>query len=112
MNSNNFSKPIPELITKNEFESLSYGTLVRYKCHFDLEVASDKITDRSSLQEAVVKHFNEMQVNPKEVIDQFLQLEKDMNSQAFNNTRKSMRNQEKAEKYNITRVLESFKKGN
>ncbi len=101
-----------EILKASDFEKLNYGSLVRYKCFFNLNVDIDNIDNKIELSKAVSKHFAKLEVNPKEVIEQFLQIEKDLSILNTNSSaRKSIRNQEKVEKYNINKVLDSFKQG-
>jgi len=101
-----------ELLKATDFEKLNYGSLVRFKCFFNLNVDIENIDNKLELSKAVSKHFAKLEVNSKEVIEQFLQIEKDLSILNTNSSaRKSIRNQEKVEKYNINKVLDSFKQG-
>ena len=98
-----------EILKSSDFDGLSYGSLVRYKCYFNIEMNKDIIDNKNEIAKSVSKHFAKLEVNPKEVIEQFMQIDKDLSIMNGVNARKSVRNQEKAEKINISKVLDSFK---
>lgn len=106
--------------SKIDFSKLSVGALIRYKCHFNLEVSVDNLTNKEFISDIVSQHFSNINIDPEEVIESFMAIEKDtsshlnntINSSANGNnhiTRKSARNQEKAEKQTINKLLENFK---
>lgn len=98
-----------EILKASDFDGLSYGSLVRYKCYFNIEMDKENIDNKGEIAKFVSKHFAKLEVNPKEVVEQFMQIEKDLSIMNGINARKSVRNQEKAEKINISKVLDSFK---
>ena len=63
-----------------KFDKLTFGTLRRYQYFFGLDKRTDRpfIEDMDRLIESVEEHFsNELQVDPKDVIFQFLSTKKD-----------------------------------
>lgn len=99
-----------EILKNIEFEKLSFASLARYKCYFNIDIDSKDIDNKQVLAKEIALHFSKMEVNPKEVIDNFMQIEKDLSILNNSTTRKSIRHQEKIEKSNISKILDNYKK--
>ena len=99
-----------EILKSIEFEKLSFASLVRYKCYFNIQIDNKDIDNKSVLAKEIASHFSKMEVNPKEVIENFMQIEKDLSILNNSTSRKSIRNQEKIEKNNISKILDNYKK--
>lgn len=85
-----------KLLKETDFESLlSYGTLVRYKNFFEIKQNEEDLYKKEVLARLVSDHFNELELNDHEVLENFLKIDKDTNLINNQNTRKSARNQEK-----------------
>jgi hypothetical protein len=84
-----------------KLENLSFGTLRRYQTFFNL---ADETKDKNELLKLIQDHFENLEVNPDNVIENFVAIEKDQNNEKNNSIRKSIRFQEK----NMTKFLDSF----
>ena len=86
-----------------KFEKLSYGTLRRYQTYFNIK--DDKNSkDKNEIAKLVKKHFINMEIDYDRVLDTFVKIEKDQNSDKNNAIRKSIRFQEK----NIGKFLDNL----
>ena len=83
-------------ITYDDFLNLPLGTLIRYKCFFEIE--QDK-TKKEVLAKTIFEHFNKFTIDEENVIKTFIKLEKDNTMLNQNSgTRRSMRNMDKPDK--------------
>lgn len=90
------------LLTPN-FGKMSYGTLRRYQSFFNIK-DEPFLRNKQNLAELVKNHFMNYTVETERVLDSFMKIEKDQNSEKNNVLRKSTRFQEK----NMSRFLDNF----
>ena len=88
------------------FEDLPDGALRRYQEYFSLRGENGSfIKSREELIETIKKHFNEMEIDEKNVIETFISIEKDTTNEKNQTIRKSLRQLEK----NVVKFLESLR---
>ena len=88
------------------FEDLPDGALRRYQEYFSLRGENGSyIKSREELIETIKKHFNEMEIDEKNVIETFISIEKDTTNEKNQIIRKSMRQLEK----NVVKFLDSLR---
>lgn len=85
------------------FEKLSYGTLRRYQAFFNIK-DEKKSLDKNDIVELVKSHFTNFEIDSDRVLESFMKIEKDQNTDKNNALRKSTRFQEK----NMTKFLDNF----
>jgi len=85
------------------FEKLSFGTLRRYQEFFNLQ-DEKKSKEKNEIIELVKNHFINFEIDYDRVLESFMKIEKDQNTEKNNALRKSTRFQEK----NMTKFLDSF----
>ena len=88
------------------FEDLPDGALRRYQEYFSLRGKNGSyIKSREELLDTIKKHFNELEIDEKNVIETFISIEKDQTNEKNNTIRKSLRQIEK----NVVKFLESLR---
>jgi hypothetical protein len=98
-NSNNNNSKI----AISKFDDLSYGTLRRYQAFFDIKDET-KTQDKKLIADLLKGHFNKLEIDTDRVLESFMKIEKDQNSDKNNSLRKSSRFQEK----NMNKFLDNF----
>ena len=88
------------------FEDLSDGALRRYQEYFSLRGENGSyIKSREELIDTIKKHFDELEIDEKNVIETFISIEKDQTNEKNNTIRKSLRQLEK----NVIKFLDSLR---
>ena len=88
------------------FEDLPDGALRRYQEYFSLRGENgDYIKSREELLDMVKKHFNDLEIDEKNVLETFMSIEKDQTNEKNNTIRKSLRQLEK----NVIKFLDSLR---
>lgn len=86
-----------------DISNLSLSVLVRYKALFNLSQEPNKLKDKEDLTNLVFNHLNTFEIDEEEVIQQFLQVEKDSSILNNSNMRKSTRHQDKLDKLSFVK---------
>jgi hypothetical protein len=86
-----------------KFDKLSYGTLRRYQAFFNIK-DEKKSLNKNDIVKLVKNHFVNLELDSDRVLESFMKIEKDQNSDKNNALRKSTRFQEK----NMTKFLDNF----
>lgn len=86
-----------------KFEKLSYGTLRRYQAFFNIK-DEKKSLNKTDIVKLVKNHFVNFELDSDRVLESFMKIEKDQNTDKNNALRKSTRFQEK----NMTKFLDNF----
>ena len=88
------------------FEDLPDGALRRYQEYFSLRGENGSyIKSREELINMIKKHFDEMEIDEKNIIETFISIEKDTTNEKNNTIRKSLRQLEK----NVIKFLDSLR---
>ena len=88
------------------FEDLPDGALRRYQEYFSLRGENGSyIKSREELIDTIKKHFDELEIDEKNVIETFISIEKDQTNEKNNTIKKSMRQLEK----NVIKFLDSLR---
>ena len=88
------------------FEDLPDGALRRYQEYFSLRGENGGyIKSREELIDKIKNHFNDLEIDEKNVLETFMSIEKDQTNEKNNTIRKSLRQLEK----NVIKFLDSLR---